>query len=81
MLSKCANPVCSNIFRYFREGKLYLVDSKTQSSKSRVLEYFWLCSSCCREMTIRIDDDRAVTIFRGNSHDSTWPNLSPDAKV
>ena len=64
MLSKCANPVCSNAFRYFHEGKLYLIESKDPSSTSRTLEYFWLCSSCSREMTIQMDDDHAVTVFR-----------------
>lgn len=64
MLSKCANPACSNTFRYFREGKLYLIDSKAQPGKSHVLEYFWLCSVCCQEMTIQIDGDHAVTVFR-----------------
>lgn len=63
MLSKCANPACSNVFRYFHEGKLYLVDSKTASTESRALEYFWLCSGCCREMTIEIDHGHAVTVF------------------
>ena len=64
MLSKCANPACSNTFRYFREGKLYLIDAKEQPGKSRVLEYFWLCSSCCQDMTIQIDGGHAVTVFR-----------------
>lgn len=63
VLSKCANPACSNTFRYFREGKLYLIEAKAQSTKSPVLEYFWLCSSCCLEMTIQIDDDHAVAVF------------------
>lgn len=70
MLSKCANPACSNSFRYFREGKLYLIDSRARSSESRVLEYFWLCSGCCREMTIEIDHGHAVTVFRSPAKES-----------
>ena len=74
MLSKCANPVCSNTFRYFHEGKLYLIDFKAGSgrsrsltdsectSKSRALEYLWLCSSCCRNMTIQIHEGCAITV-------------------
>jgi hypothetical protein len=61
MLSKCANPACSNTFRYFREGKLYVTEPKARSGHSRVLEYFWLCSTCCRDMTIQIDHGHAVT--------------------
>ena len=64
MLSKCANPSCSNTFRYFREGKLYLIDSKIKSTNSRALEYFWLCSACCQDMTIQMDGDRAVAVLR-----------------
>jgi hypothetical protein len=68
MLSKCASPACSNPFRYLHEGKLYLVESKSSSggrelpaeaklaSRSRALEFAWLCSSCCRYMTIQNDD-------------------------
>jgi len=68
MLSKCASPACSNPFRYFHEGKLYLVESKASSggrelpadvklaSRSRALEFAWLCSSCSRYMTIQNDD-------------------------
>lgn len=49
MLSKCANPACSNSsFRYLREGKLFVNESR----KSRKLEYYWLCNECCRKMTL-----------------------------
>lgn len=80
MLSKCVNPACANAFRYFHEGKLYLSNSKAQSSASRILECFWLCSSCCQDMTIQIDDDHAVTVFRkqGNTSDRADPT---NAKV
>jgi hypothetical protein len=64
MLSKCANPKCSNTFRYFRDGKLYVSEPKAQAGNHRVLECFWLCSTCCLDMTIQIDDDHAVTVFR-----------------
>jgi len=62
MLSKCANPTCSNTFRYFREGKLFLIDSEAKSSKSRSLQYFWLCPTCCRNMTIQMDHGHAVAV-------------------
>lgn len=72
MLSKCANPNCSNIFRYLHEGKLYLVNSspaKTQRNRSlrhtgewRPLEYAWLCSSCCRHMSIRFDEELGAMV-------------------
>ena len=66
MLSKCASPACSNPFRYLHEGKLYLIESKGSSGgrelsagakfASRSREFAWLCSSCCRYMTLQNDD-------------------------
>ena len=64
MLSKCANPRCANTFRYFGEGKLYVSEPKAQAGNHSVLECFWLCSTCCRDMTVQIDDDHAVTVLR-----------------
>ena len=71
MLSKCANPTCSNTFRYLYEGKLYLIDGGSaakrsgfsrRASEARQPEYAWLCSSCCRCMAILIDEDFQVTV-------------------
>jgi hypothetical protein len=74
MLSKCANPACSTTFRYLSEGKLYLIDSKAAmvrhgaqaelkyAGKSCSYEYFWLCSSCSRDMTIQIDHHFEITV-------------------
>lgn len=76
MLSKCANPTCFTTFRYLSEGKLYLVDSKAAlvrhggraeskyAGKSCIYEYFWLCSSCCRIMTIQIDNNFEISVVR-----------------
>jgi len=75
MLSKCASPACSTTFRYLHEGKLYLIDSKAlarckppadlkYAGKPGTLEYVWLCSSCCRELTIQVDRDLGVRVVR-----------------
>ena len=74
MLSKCANPHCSNMFRYLYEGKLYLIescqpktrrnDSSRLTSESRRLEYAWLCSSCCHYLSIRFDQELGVVVVR-----------------
>lgn len=85
MLSKCANPACSNAFRYLHEGKLFLIESgagptggKSEAAlqntgRSRAIDYVWLCSSCCREMTVYIDDkDRdKVKVVRKPDGEST----------
>jgi hypothetical protein len=75
MLSKCASPECRNEFRYLHEGKLYLIDSKAafarreypgqgkREGKSAV-EYVWLCSTCCRDLTIHADPDFGISVVR-----------------
>ncbi len=72
MLSKCANPTCPNPFRYLHEGRLYLISSvshcdgrnlrSASASKSRRLEYAWLCSVCSSGMTIRIDEENKTIL-------------------
>jgi hypothetical protein len=65
MLSKCANPTCPTTFRYLHEGRLYVIAPGQSlggykprcSSKSGLLEYAWLCSSCALYLTIQIDED------------------------
>jgi hypothetical protein len=72
VLFKCANPNCSNTFRYLHEGKLYLVNSCPAKAKrngssrheSRPPEYAWLCSSCCRHMSIRYDEELGAMAVR-----------------
>jgi len=83
MLSKCASPACSNPFRYLHEGKLYLIESKASSdgrerptnakfaSRSRALEFAWLCSSCCRDMTIQNDDHGIRAVYKHEIRNSS----------
>jgi hypothetical protein len=57
MVQKCANPACSSPFRSLRKGRVFVkeVESNSDGSnkgRSRHLEYFWLCDSCCRRMTV-----------------------------
>ncbi len=76
MLAKCANPACSATFRYLHEGKLFAIESKADSlqrgppadpeyrGKSHSPLYFWLCSSCCRAMTVQSDGDHGISVVR-----------------
>jgi hypothetical protein len=74
MLSKCANPRCSNIFRYLHEGRLYLINStsrvdgrklsSTRAGKSGSPEYAWLCSACSSCMTIHLDEENGTIMVR-----------------
>jgi len=64
MLSKCANPSCSNPFLYLHKGRLYRMETDSplpaEASagndvafrKSRRIEYFWLCDECAPSMTL-----------------------------
>jgi hypothetical protein len=82
MLSKCANPACSNAFRYLHEGKLFLIESEAspmgekseaawqKTRKSRAIDYVWLCSSCCRDMTVYTDDEEKLRVVR--KPDGEW---------
>ncbi len=76
MLTKCANPACFATFRYLHEGKLFPIESKSDSETVGLafdfeftgtphrLQYFWLCSSCCRVMTVQSDGEQGVRVRR-----------------
>jgi hypothetical protein len=66
MMSKCANPSCPSVFRYLRDGKLFQVPAGTaarisgkrtteQSNTPGRDEFFWLCGTCSKELTIHVD--------------------------
>jgi hypothetical protein len=58
MLSKCANPECSEVFRYLHEGKtFYLAPTPEVTLATGMLypvlhERFWLCGRCAKELTL-----------------------------
>ena len=74
MLAKCVNQACFATLHYFHEGKLFAIESRIHSPRRGLPvdpeytgsphgpQYFWLCSSCCRAMTVQSDGDRGVTI-------------------
>lgn len=60
MTTHCANSDCSTRFRYFRSGKIFLIDFKangTSASHSRDMEYFWLCGDCSAKMRVTVDSN------------------------
>jgi hypothetical protein len=69
VLSKCANPECSEIFRYLHAGKIfYLAPTPDLRIAMRILrpalhERFWLCAHCSNEMTL-IWDGTEVKVVR-----------------
>ena len=75
MLSKCANPDCSNSFRYLHEGKLFRLetgiggkDGLARAAESEVrkssrhLEFFWLCDNCAARMTLAYQRGVGITV-------------------
>ena len=57
MLSKCANPECSEVFRYLHQGKIFLLSPTPNVQAAAVLnpslyERFWLCTKCSKQMTL-----------------------------
>lgn len=72
MLPKCANPDCPSSFRYFHEGKLYVIVPRARlgghtpgcSTRSGQLEYAWLCSACSPYLTIQIDEEFKARVVR-----------------
>jgi len=58
VLSKCANPGCSEQFRFLHQGKLFLIiptpdlQASADDSLPFLYERFWLCDSCSKKMTL-----------------------------
>ncbi len=62
MLNTCANPNCSESFRYLRDGQLFRLQAEVKGSSSEISnpEYFWLCPRCSETMSLRLAEDRRV---------------------
>ncbi|HMK30453.1 MAG TPA: hypothetical protein VK473_12265 [Terriglobales bacterium] len=73
MLSKCANPACFVSFRFLHQGKIFAVDPRPSSlsaaaetegwvkQQSGAVEFYWLCTDCARDLTLRIERGHVVT--------------------
>lgn len=69
MLSKCANPSCSERFKYLRDGKLFHIELQaddqpvplpTAGKPYHHMEHFWLCGQCARQMTLAYSKARGI---------------------
>ncbi len=67
MLSKCANPGCSELFRYLGEGRLFqlerTVSPESGGKSTRKIEHYWLCDRCSRAMRVGVLENEALLIF------------------
>ncbi len=68
MLSKCANPECSEIFRYLHAGKIFYlaptpdIQIAMGMQHPALFERFWLCAECSKEMTVVWDGMQAKVV-------------------
>ena len=58
MLSKCANPECSEVLHYLHQGKIFClsptpeVETISKQLPALLEERFWLCDECSKIMTV-----------------------------
>jgi hypothetical protein len=58
MVSKCANPACSERFLYLHQGKIFQLTPTPEVEEAgggfvpSLYERFWLCDQCCKQMTL-----------------------------
>jgi hypothetical protein len=75
MVSKCANPDCSESFRYFHIGKLFrfettrgwerrraLGEGEVPRKAMRRIEFYWLCENCAATMTLAYQPDVGISV-------------------
>jgi len=58
VVSKCANPECSEKFLYLHQGKIFLLkppwdlENMSQHEWGLLGERFWLCDECCKKLKL-----------------------------
>ncbi len=58
MVSKCANPACSERFLYLHKGKIFQLTPTPEIEAAgggfppSLYERFWLCEKCCQQLTL-----------------------------
>ncbi len=70
MVATCANPNCLARFRYLHEGRLFSLEARPSATSDAKLwnvpgatEFFWLCDSCSRTMTLVSYPLQGVTLI------------------
>jgi hypothetical protein len=53
MIAQCANPQCTARLQFLHEGRLFVTyPSDPVLITESVMQYVWLCPSCCQQMTV-----------------------------
>jgi hypothetical protein len=70
MITNCANEMCSQPFRFFRGGKLFIQESNTPladpsaaDGMPSTLEHFWLCEHCAETMTLVVGQGKTPRVI------------------
>ena len=75
MVATCADPACNVPFRYFRSGKIFMLEAHDVDPRSRTdlprrrIEYFWLCGECAPAMHLMRTTDGPVSICQPSRPD------------
>jgi hypothetical protein len=68
MLSKCANPECSNSFEDYRQGRLFRFHLNHPGGRvpanTHCVLHSWLCSSCSETYTLTHRDGQSALVIR-----------------
>jgi hypothetical protein len=62
VVQKCANPSCSVTFRRLGDGRLFVLEAAAEGHL-RQPNYFWLCDSCSRVMTVAKKGNQSAVVL------------------
>ena len=64
VLHKCANPDCSQPFKYFRHGKLFSFEMESRSGipekSKKMRKVLWPCGRCVRRMALKFGKESGL---------------------
>ena len=63
MVTKCANPQCTEAFLYLTFGKLYSIASNCTGKQPLGWRHYWLCEECSKQLTIKPGDGDEIRIL------------------
>jgi hypothetical protein len=74
MVSKCANPGCDARLHYFREGRLYQFETRSETpdrwradaaggASVRHVRNYWLCGPCSGRLALTFTPEKGVEVI------------------
>lgn len=67
MVSRCANPSCSALFKYLHSGRIFQFEAAPETKAAtrpgrHNAERFWLCSQCSKQFSLVAGPDGVLLI-------------------